>query len=80
MQISFDFIWIYMINIRFVALILHPFSVNELDYMVCFVCHLLSSKDNLISKLEGRDLIFLNLSLGKEAFLFRNTLFKHEIV
>ena len=69
-----------MINIRFVALIIHTFSDNELEFDLFSVFHILSPKDILISKLEGRDLIFFNLSIGEESFPFKNTLFKYEIV
>ena len=69
-----------MINIKFVALIIHKFSCNELENIECLVCQVLSSKAFLIPKLDTRDFIFWNLSLGEESFPSKYNLFKHEIV
>ena len=69
-----------MINIKFVALIIHKFSNNELKNIECLVCQFLSSKSILIPKLDTRDFIFLNLSLGEESFPSKDDLFQHAIV
>ena len=69
-----------MINIKFVAPIIHTFSNNELENIECLVCQFLLSKSILIPKLDTRDFIFWNLCLGKESFPSKDNLFKHEIV